>query len=210
MKLIGIVALAALIGFSTAGCENGAPGNNGAVDDFVPVTDITGVKTSVVVGTASLGGRVVPSDATNKKIRWSLQSEGDTEGTTLSENILTTIMEGFVIVRATVVDGKAEGLPYTKNFTITIDPFVAVIDIIPGFPDIAEVGEIFLDGTVEPTDASYFDIVWSLYDPGTTRATLRGDVLTTRAAGTVVVMATIFNGTAEGTPYTRPFYIYIE
>jgi len=209
-KLIGIVALVALIGFSTAGCESKAPENNGTDNnEFVPVTDIVGVNTDVTVGTVSLSGRVVPSNATNKTIRWSLQSEGDTEGTTLSGNKLITIMEGYVIIRATIVNGKAEGENYTKNFNITIDPFVPVTYIANG-PKYAKVGELILDGTVEPYNASNTDIVWSIVDPDTTRATLKGDLLTTRATGIVVVSATIKNGRAEGEDYTQSFSISIE
>jgi hypothetical protein len=208
MKLIGIVALAALIGFSMASCEGRMPENNGA-NDFVPVTDIVGVNTWVPVGTVSLGGKVVPSNATNKTIRWSLQSEGDTEGTTISGSYLTTKMEGYVEVRTTVVDGIAEGKNYTKSFTITIGPFVAVKSITPAFPDTDEVGEIILYYDVNPADASYIDVVWSIKDPGTTRPTLKGDVLTTKSSGTVWVTGTIKNGLALGTDYAQDFKIDI-
>jgi hypothetical protein len=212
MKLVGVIALAALIGFSMASCESQVPENNDTDDDFVPVTNITGVNTDVTVGTVSLSGRVVPSNATNKTIRWSLQSEGDTEGTTISGNNLTTIMEGYVIVRATVVNGKAEGENYTKNFNISINPFVAVTSITRRFPDTGKVGEeLILDGDANPYNASYTDIQWSISinDAGATRPTLKGDVLTTRATGPILVTATIKNGLAEGTPYTQEFNIGI-
>jgi hypothetical protein len=209
MKLIRIVALAALTAFSMAGCENEARQNNGA-NDFVPVTDIVGVNTWVPVGTVSLSGKVIPADATNKTIRWSLQSEGDTEGTTISGSKLTTKMEGYVIVKATIRNGIAEGENFTKNFTLSISPFVAVTDITPNFPLKAEVGEeLFLDGYVNPADASYIDIVWSIKDIGTTRATLKDGVLTTKAKGAVVVTATIKSGRALGTDYTQNFTIEI-
>jgi len=213
MKLIGIIALATLIGFSMMSCENEAPENNGTTggtaDDFIPVTNIIGVNAEVPVGTVSLGGKVVPSNATNKTIKWSVQPGGDTEGTISGSN-LTTTKEGLVIVMATVANGIAEGVPYTKNFYISIIPFVAVTSITPGFSDTAEVGEIILDGYANPSDASYTDIVWSIKDPDTTRATLKVDVLTTRAAGVVWVTATIKNGMAQGTDYSYDFPIYIS
>jgi endo-1,4-beta-xylanase len=209
IKLAGIAAL--LTGVLFAGCGNYLPEDNGpggTDNSFVPVTNITGVRSWVVVGTVSIGGTVVPPDATNKTINWSIQPGGDTEAT-ISGNRLTTAWEGFVIVRATVADGKAVGVDFTKNFTISVDPFVPVSHIIYNGPMFEEVGIIFLEATVYPDDASYTDIVWSIKDAGTTKATINKEVLTTKAAGTVWVTATIIDGKAQGTNYTLDFFIYI-
>jgi len=208
MKFIRIIAL--LTAFIAAGCKNGTPENNepGDTDDnFIPVTNITGVKTTVPVGTVSLGGKVVPSDATYKIIRWMVLSGGDIDGT-ISGNILTTSEEGFIKVRATVENGKAEGENFTKDFTITVEPFVAVTNI-SDVTDSEEIGVIYLDGTVHPDDATYTDIIWSIKKPGTTMAAINGNVLTTEAKGTVTVTATIENGLAEGKDYTQDFPILI-
>jgi hypothetical protein len=111
---------------------------------------------------------------------------------------------------ATVRNGKAEGENYTKPFTISVDRFVAVTYIL-GVPVSGEAGEeLILYGDVYPEDATYTDIVWSVKDAGTTRAAIKGDVLTTRAEGTVIVSATVINGTAEGTDYTADFFIFIS
>ena len=215
MKLIGIIALAALTGFLIAGCRIVLPEDNGAddtddIDDgFVPVANITDVNTSVAVGTISLGGRVIPYDATNQIIKWSLQPGGDIEGK-LSGNKLTTTEEGFLVVRATVEDGIAVGENYTKNFYIFVEPFVAVSYIVYDGPTYDDVGEIYLDATVYPDDASYTDIVWSVRNAGTTRATIKGDILTTKAEGTVTVRATIINGAADGQNYTEDFSIFVR
>jgi len=212
MKFLGIVVL--LIGFSITGCEDSLPENNGAngagdVDDsFVPVINIAEVKTSVPVGTVSLGGKVVPSNATNKTIKWSIQPGGDIEAT-ISGDSLTTTWDGFVKVRATIENGLAEGIDYTKNFTISVDPFVPVSYIIFEGPVYEEVGNVYLDATVYPEDASYTDIVWSIKDAGTTKATIKGAILTTTAIGRVWITATIFRGLIGGTDYIRDFYIFI-
>ena len=210
MKLMAIIAMAALTGFLMAGCEKLPPIVDNTDDDFIPVTDITDVNTSVVVGTVSLGGRVVPSDATNQTIKWWIQREEDDIEGTISGNKLTTTEEGFVVVRAIVKNGIAEGVNYTKNFYISVDPFVAVSYIIFDGSFYDEVGEINLDATVYPFDASYTDIVWSVQDAGTTRATIDGDVLTTKAEGTVVVRATIISGATNGQDYTQDFYIFVS
>jgi hypothetical protein len=211
-KLMGIIALVALTWFFVSGCKIIVPGNNGPgdIDDnFIPVTNITGVNTSVVVGTVSLSGKVVPSDATNQTIIWSLQPGGDTEGT-ISGNSLTTKEEGFIKVRATIKDGIAKGEDFIKDYYISIDPFVAVSHIVYDGPTVDEVGEIYLDATVYPDDASYTDIIWFVKNAGRTKATINGDVLTTKAEGTVIVRATIINGTAEGKNYSQDFSILVK
>jgi len=208
MKLIVIIAM--LTAFSMAGCDNGASGNNkpgGNGNDFVPVTGITGVKNPVPIGTVSLVGKVVPSNATNTEIRWTVIPGGDIVGV-ISGNSLTTTEEGIVKIRATVANGTAAGKDFTKDYTIMVEPFVAVTNITD-VESLDEVGEIYLDATVLPDEASYQDIVWSVKDPGTTSATIKGDVLTTRAEGTVTVTATIINGLAEGKDYTQNFFIRV-
>jgi len=212
IKFSGIIVLAALTGLLMAGCkiippEDNRPGDTD--DDFVPVTNITGVNTSVTVGTISIGGRVVPSDATNQTIIWSVQPGGDIQGT-INGNKLTTKEEGFVKVRAIVENGIAKGENFTKDFYITVESFVAVSYIVYDGSFYEEVGEIYLDATVYPPDASYADIVWSVRSAGTTKATINGDVLTTKAEGTVVVRATIFNGAADGKDFTEDFSIFVR
>jgi len=208
----GIIALAALTGFLITGCNIIMPDGNlgdGTDDDFVPVTNIIGVYSTVAVGTVSLGGRVVPSDATNQTINWSIRPmEDDIEGT-ISGNKLTTTKEGDITVRATIKDGKAKGVNFSKDFYITVEPFVAVSYIEYDGPTNEEVGDIYLDANVYPDDASYTDIVWSIRNAGTTKATINGVILTTKAKGTVVVRATIFNGASGGKDYTQDYSISI-
>jgi len=210
MKLIKIAAL--LAGFSMAGCGNlqsGSNGSGGADDGFVPVTNITGVNTSVTVGTVPLGGRVVPPDATNKTIRWSVLPDGDTEGT-ISGNKLTTEWPGLVVVMATVVDGKAVGENYTKKFNISVDPYVPVTSIVFRGSMNIEVGDVDLEAVVYPYNASYTDIVWSVKDAGTTGARIKDDTLITWATGTLWVTATIKNGIADGMDFTTNFFFIVS
>jgi endo-1,4-beta-xylanase len=213
MKLIGIIALAALTGFFMTGCKITMPENNGSGgtgDNFIPVTNITGVNTSVVVGTVSLGGKVVPSNATNQTINWSVQREEDDIKGTISGNLLTTTKEGDITVMATVENGIAVGKNYTQKFYLSVEPFVAVSKIVYDGPTEDEVGEIYLDATVYPDDASYTDIIWLVKNAGRTKATINGDVLTTKAEGTVVVRAVIINGVAEGKNYSQDFSILVR
>ncbi|MCL2290549.1 MAG: hypothetical protein FWC34_07600, partial [Bacteroidetes bacterium] len=87
---------------------------------MVPVTNITGVATTATVSLPlTLSGTVVPSDATNKTIAWSIQNVGTT-GATLTGNTLNTTAAGTVIVRATITNGAGTSTDYTKDFTITV------------------------------------------------------------------------------------------
>jgi len=213
MKLVGIVVLAVFTGFSTAGCDNFLPKNNepdDTDDDFVPVTNIDRVNTSVFVGTVYLGGRVVPADATKKTIIWSVQPGGDIKGKINGSN-LTTTADGFVKVKATVENGLAKGKDYEKNFTIFVDPFVPVKDITRNFPYESPKGELTLDGKVSPDNASYDEIVWTVKDAGTTKAWIKygDDTLNTSAKGKVLVTANILYGKADGVNYTKDFPIDI-
>ena len=209
-KLVEIAALAALIGLLITGCDTkiiGGPGNN---EEFVPVTNIVGVKTIATVGTHIFGGTVVPSNATNKTIIWSAEDEEDLEFTegTISGNKLTTKRPGTIAVKATIENGLSEGKDYIKKYYITVDPVVPVTNII-GVPVWGFVGDLDLYPVVLPDNATNMNIIWSIKDRGTTWATIKNETVTTKAEGVLIITATIINGIAEGTNFTADFYIYI-
>ena len=188
-------------------------GESGSFNKFIPVTSITGIPASYTLGNFALNGTVNPHDATNQTIAWSLVEAGTT-GASLSGNSLTTITAGTVTVRATIANGKAEGTDYTQEFAIEIGDssggsFTAVTSIT-GIPASGTVGTLTLNGTVNPSGATHTSIGWSLVSAGTTGASLIGNTLTTTAAGTVTVRATITDGKAEGTDYTEEFSISIS
>jgi formylglycine-generating enzyme required for sulfatase activity len=204
-KTIFLFGLLGLLIFGA--CEN--PNNS---DNFVAVSDIAVVPLSGTAGIPlTLTGTVKPDNATNKAIVWSVKAEGTTAaGAAFVENALATTGAGTVIVTATIADGKAEGTAYTKDFTIAIKAgFVAVSDIagVPG--SAAPETPLNLTGTVTPDNATNKTIVWSVKEAGTTGASITGNTLNTTGAGTVTVTATIANGQAEGTAYTKDFTIAI-
>ena len=178
---------------------------------FVAVTNITGVPTTATAGTPlALSGTVVPNNATNQTIAWSVQNAGTT-GATIVGNTLNTTAAGTVTVAATIENGVAVGTSYTQNFNITVNAaFVAVTDIT-NVPTTATAGTpLTLSGTVAPNNATNQTIVWSVQNAGTTGATIVGNTLNTTAAGTVTVAATIENGVAVGTSYTQNFSITVN
>jgi len=180
------------------------------IGSFVAVTNITGVPTT---GTAltplTLSATVAPGNATNKSIIWSVKNSPT--GVSIIGNVLNATNGGIIGVTATVLNGKADG-NYAQDFNITIASFNKVAGIT-SVPTDGLVGPLSLSGaTVTPSNANYKTITWSIRSPGTTGAAIASgsNTLTTTAAGTVVVTATVSNGLGVGTNYTQDFPITIN
>jgi len=68
-----------------------------------------------------------------------------------------------------------------------------------------------LSGTVVPSNATHSTISWSVQSAGTTGATISGgNILNTTNNGTVVVLATIANGTSPTQDFTKTFSIIVS
>jgi endo-1,4-beta-xylanase len=193
---------------------------------FIPVTNISGLPSTVVAGTPlALSGTVEPANATNKTIIWTVANAGGT-GAVISGGTLTTPAAGEVSVRAAITNGLATG-DYTQPFTITVSggddgggggggggggvpPAFVPVSNITGVSGTAAVGTpLTLTGTVIPANATNKTIVWTVANAGGTGAVISGSTLITTAAGTVIVTARIANGLATG-DYTRPFAITVS
>jgi len=180
---------------------------------FVPVTGITGVPSSATAGTdLTLVGTVAPSDATNKTITWKVENAGAT-GAVISGNTLSATGAGEVTVTAEIADGTATGTAYTKDFTIVVAAgsvaFVPVTDIT-GVPTWTTVGtDLTLTGTAAPSGATNKAIIWTVENEGDTGAVIIGNTLSATAAGNVTVTATVNDGKAAGTAFTKNFTITV-
>ena len=195
-------------------------------DEFVAVESIHGIPASSMPYVAiGLSGTVMPENATNRKIDWSIKADGGTNST-LEGNRLTTNAEGTITVTATIKNGLGEGEDYTQDFPILISliqPY-PVSDIF-GIPAFLGVGEYTttLDGRVSPTNAAHKNIVWSVIDADGTGATITNDnvlsvtskvtnpLTNTRVSavrGTVTIRATVVNGRLNR-DYTQDFRIVI-
>ena len=135
-----------------------------------------------------------------------LYVEGNSFVTT--SNPLTMIDNMSGMKEATTLLIKGMNQLFGGGATPGGNTFVAVT-VIYDVPTTAPVGSFTLSGTVAPTNATNKTIVWSVKSSGTTGATISGNTLTARAAGTVTVTATIANGKAAGLPYTQDFPITI-
>jgi endo-1,4-beta-xylanase len=173
---------------------------------FIAVTDISDLPAAVLVGTPlTLSGTVQPSSASNQTINWEVRSGP----ASVSGNTLTASAAGTVILQARIPNGAAQGTDFTKDFTITFQEtgsFVAVT-VISGLQPTAIIGmPLTLSGTVEPSNASYQRINWTVQSGP---AAVNGNTLTATAAGTVILQARIPNGAALGTDFTKDFTITI-
>ena len=88
---------------------------------FVAVTNITGVPFAVEARKAlPLSGNVVPSNATNRQIIWSVKEDGGT-GAEIRNGVLMAANPGMTVITATVVSGAAPGVNYTQDFVIMVN-----------------------------------------------------------------------------------------
>jgi len=150
-------------------------------------------------------------------------------GVSIAEsNILTvanTVTAGtytFTII-ATNTNEHLTLAPHTQTFTLTVtapeeppepDPddqlsdFTAVIRIENGPDTTGTVGTpVNLTGTVYPAGSANSTIAWTITEANGTGATLNGNQLNVTSAGTVVVTASVANGTTVDTNFTQPFTI---
>jgi len=87
----------------------------------IPVTNITDVPTTAIATLPLiLSGTVIPSNATNQEIVWSIYDAGTTGATISGNNVLNTTGTGTTIVRATITNGASLSTNYMQNFTITV------------------------------------------------------------------------------------------
>jgi hypothetical protein len=229
--VFGIAALAAIV-FALAGCDQLTDaitdGNNNTEEEeeeepgFVAVTDITLLKTSMVKNTPiDLNDPEVavvsPEDATVKgPIAWYVIDAGTTGvGTgSVEGGTLAPTAAGTITLSATIDNAAAEGADYEKITGLAIevtDAFVPVMGITWTPPEGKKAGETFeISGAVvAPTNATNKTITWSVAEGSAVSAEISGTATTSvtpaaEGAGTLKLSATVANGAAEGTDWTRP------
>jgi uncharacterized protein (TIGR02145 family) len=179
------------------------------VPQFTEVINIAGVPEIARLGIPlTLAGVVLPPDATNQNVVWTVLDAGTT-GATISGNTFNSTGLGTVTILATIINGAAEDEDYTQEFILTVHP-VAVTEIINIIDFFIVHDHLDLDGEVIPANATYKDIVWSIVDAGVTGATLTGNRLEADEVGYVTVLATIIDGLLTGTNYTQEVRITVQ
>jgi uncharacterized repeat protein (TIGR02543 family) len=185
--------------------------------EIVPVTGINNVPVDGLINEALdlSASTVVPPNASVKTIVWTVKSAGTTGvDPSATGSSFTPTAAGTLALTATVQGGGEGGANYTKDFSITITAIRKVTDIVNvptgGFVDL----DVDMGGaTVIPANATRKTIVWSVKTPGAGISTISGSVFKPTAEGTLVLTATIVNGSEDGagnlSNYTKDFTITV-
>ena len=147
-----------------------------------------------------LTATVQPSNANNKNVTFS--SDNPAVATVNASGFVESAGAGSTTIRVTTEEG---GFVDTCSVTVALE-FIPVTNINLA-PEPPSMNPHPLNGFVFPTNATNKTIVWSIVDAGGTGATISGNLVTTVNPGTVVVRATIANGTAPGVNYTQDFSV---
>ena len=115
---------------------------------------------------------------------------------------------------ATIPDGTAEGINYSKQFTIQFkNDFKPISDITLGNTSFTTTSSIIkhdLNVSVTPSDATNSGpISWSVVGANTHNISFEGNKIVTRTEfeDSVDIMATIPNGLSDTSPYSKQFTI---
>ncbi|MGD0756306.1 MAG: Ig-like domain-containing protein [Bacteroidales bacterium] len=168
---------------------------------LIPVTGITvtgaGGETTITtnLGSLHLSDEVLPSNATDKIVTWSLVNETGS-GTINSTGLVTAVANGTIIARATANDGS--GVYGTLVITIS-NQIVPVSSItISGAGGattiVTDNGSLQLISSVLPVAATDNSVTWSIVN-GTGQASINATgVVTAIDNGTVTAIATANDG----------------
>lgn len=151
--------------------------------------------------------KVEPANASYQDIQWSVVSGS---ANLYSSTRLQPTRTGTLVVRATIKNGVAYGTDYTKDFNINV-PYIAVTGINGTVPETMIInGKVELPTGVTPANASYKNIKWSIVSGAdATNASISNGVLTATKTGDITLRATVENGSAEGTSYTKEYNITV-
>ena len=167
----------------------------------IPVANITvsGVGGATTIstddGTLQLSAAVLPDNATNKAVTWSI-TNGTGQATINSSGLVTAVANGTVTVKSTANDGSF--VSGTLVITISNQNILVTNITVDGANGITSIdskeGTLQLIATVLPEYASNKTVTWSIID-GTGQATINSSgLLTAVADGTVTVKATANDG----------------
>ena len=175
--------------------------------DVIPVESITisaaGNQTTIstIGGTLQFTAVVLPADADDKSVTWSVQN-GTGEATISINGLLTAVDNGTVTVKAT---SKADSTKMaTKVITISNQDVVASSISLGSQGNLAFIdvyqGTLQMSAVVLPANAANKNVVWSV-ENGTGSATISASgLLSALTNGTVTVKATSAqNGAVYGT-----------
>ncbi|MCL2793310.1 MAG: hypothetical protein FWD87_09485 [Spirochaetaceae bacterium] len=212
LKFLGIIIFAIIIGFTFISCSN-------------PILDIPNPQPPTLSGTVFKGGiaavghplMAITTDLAGNgatSYEWRRDETNIIDGANSNTYIIQNADIGSTITVTVTRDGYLGSVTSVPIGPITVNvEFIPVIDIVlTTNPSPVTAGiPTTLSGMITPADATSQTITWSIYNAGTTGATIAQgtNILNTTAAGTVIVRATILNGAAQSSDFIKNFPIEV-
>jgi uncharacterized protein YjdB len=161
----------------------------------VTALGVTATTATVVNGsTLQMIATVLPADAANQTVAWSVTGGTGSATIDASTGLLTATAVGTVIVTASATDGSG----VTGSVTITVTPILVTsigVTGAGGATTVVNGSTLQMNAAVLPADAASQAVTWSV-TPGTGSATIDPStgILTGLTAGAVTVTATATDG----------------
>lgn len=181
------------------------------ISDFVPVSNVILAPSEGKTGEVlELNINVEPKNASNKNAIYKIVDDGGTDAK-INGNKLVADKSGVIKIKVEIEDGIGIGIPYTKDCIVEIkDNIIPVSDIIMENEDWVYAGEeLELKAYVEPEDATYNEIEWSVLEG---YAYIEGNIFMhdfTDSETVVRILAEVENGAADGGTFSREFEITV-
>ena len=181
------------------------------ISDFIPVSNVILAPSEGKTGEVlELNINVEPKNASNKNAIYKIVDDGGTDAK-INGNKLVADKSGVIKIKVEIEDGIGVGIPYIKDFIVEIkDNIIPVSDIIMENEDWVYAGEeLELKAHVEPEDATYNEIEWSVLEG---YAYIEGNIFMhdfTDTETVVRILAEVENGAADGGTFSREFEITV-
>ncbi len=181
------------------------------ISDFVPVSNVILAPSEGKTGEVlELNINVEPKNASNKNAIYKIVDDGGTD-VKINGNKLVADKSGVIKIKVEIEDGIGIGIPYIKDCIVEIkDNIIPVSDIIMENEDWVYAGEeLELKAHVEPEDATYNEIEWSVLEG---YAYIEGNIFMhdfTDSETVVRILAEVENGAADGGTFSREFEITV-
>ncbi|MBE8189907.1 MAG: arginine--tRNA ligase [Candidatus Thioglobus sp.] len=161
---------------------------------------ITSAATVADSATLELAADVLPTNATNSDINWTI--DGDGSVATLSGITISGVAAGTVIVTATAADGS--GITATQTLTVTATPITSITISSQNF--VAHRSSLQLTVDVLPSTATDPTVSWAIISGSSNVATVNaGGILQGIAPGSVTIQARANDG--SGVTGTQSFTV---
>ncbi|WP_052446896.1 Ig-like domain-containing protein [Candidatus Soleaferrea massiliensis] len=159
----------------------------------VPVTGVRLDKNTATIEdgkTLKLNATVLPEDANNQNVTWSVDDESKAS---VENGLVTAKAPGQVVVTVTTEEGG-----FTETCTIQIDPVaVTGVELDKQTGEVKVGGTLQLNASVLPSNASNKEVIWSVNDES--KATVENGLVTALKGGEVVVTVRTVDGSFEDT-----------